>query len=188
MTPVYRQAMVTHVIEEMNRIYSLFISKNPKFQGRVSVYGHSLGSLLAFDILCNQPMEKTENPDIANINSLRNKNLKRDSEVDLSDILKDSFRKQNKKVSGLMESTDVQYSKLDFKVDRFFGKRISINKHFILIDTYSSCWITDWAFYSSQGRQTPWETTRTKNSKRILSTCSKFDTKHISPTWYIFIE
>ncbi|RIA89678.1 DDHD domain-containing protein [Glomus cerebriforme] len=58
MTPKYREMMINTVTKEMNRVYNLFIERNPKFVeigGKVSVYGHSLGSVLAFDILCHQP-------------------------------------------------------------------------------------------------------------------------------------
>lgn len=40
----------------MNRIYSLFLQRNPTFKGRVSLLGHSLGSAICFDILCRQPL------------------------------------------------------------------------------------------------------------------------------------
>jgi hypothetical protein len=58
MTPKYREMMISTVTKEANRVYKLFIEKNPKFienGGKVSLYGHSLGSVLAFDILCHQP-------------------------------------------------------------------------------------------------------------------------------------
>ncbi|RIB05966.1 DDHD domain-containing protein [Gigaspora rosea] len=50
MTPKFRKIMLTTVTNEMNRVYNLFIDRNPNFLkigGKVSLYGHSLGSLLA---------------------------------------------------------------------------------------------------------------------------------------------
>ena len=41
----------------MNRIYTLFLQRNPTFKGRVSLLGHSLGSAICFDILCRQPLD-----------------------------------------------------------------------------------------------------------------------------------
>ncbi|RHZ72580.1 hypothetical protein Glove_242g139 [Diversispora epigaea] len=58
MTPKYREVMISTVTSEANRVYKLFIERNPKFVengGKVSIYGHSLGSVLAFDVLCHQP-------------------------------------------------------------------------------------------------------------------------------------
>nr|XP_033796547.1 SEC23-interacting protein isoform X2 [Geotrypetes seraphini] len=53
-SPTYCQTIVDKVSKEMNRLHALFRSRNPDFKGRVSVAGHSLGSLILFDILSNQ--------------------------------------------------------------------------------------------------------------------------------------
>ncbi|KAI9271054.1 DDHD domain-containing protein [Helicostylum pulchrum] len=57
MTPRYRELMTQIIAKEINRVYRLFGSKNPEFleKGKVSIFGHSLGSLLAFDMLTLQP-------------------------------------------------------------------------------------------------------------------------------------
>ncbi|CAO2583534.1 SEC23-interacting protein [Lemmus lemmus] len=53
-SPTYCQSIVQKVGVEINRLHSLFLSRNPNFKGKVSVAGHSLGSLILFDILSNQ--------------------------------------------------------------------------------------------------------------------------------------
>ncbi|NP_001091152.1 SEC23 interacting protein S homeolog [Xenopus laevis] len=53
-SPTYCQTIVDKVNMEMNRLFALFMSRNPHFTGGVSVAGHSLGSLVLFDILSNQ--------------------------------------------------------------------------------------------------------------------------------------
>ncbi|XP_058154264.1 SEC23-interacting protein isoform X3 [Dasypus novemcinctus] len=53
-SPTYCQTIVEKVGMEINRLHALFMSRNPDFKGRVSVAGHSLGSLILFDILSNQ--------------------------------------------------------------------------------------------------------------------------------------
>ena len=50
----YREHIATIVQQECNRVYKLFRQRNPDFQGRVHLIGHSLGSAIAFDILCRQ--------------------------------------------------------------------------------------------------------------------------------------
>lgn len=58
MTPRYRNEMHKILTKEMNRVFSLFLTRNSKFLengGRVSIIGHSLGSVLVFDLLCQQP-------------------------------------------------------------------------------------------------------------------------------------
>ncbi|XP_033756021.1 phospholipase DDHD2-like isoform X2 [Pecten maximus] len=53
-SPTYCQMIADTVGEEMNRLYSLFLSRNPRFQGTVAVAGHSLGSTILFDLLLHQ--------------------------------------------------------------------------------------------------------------------------------------
>ncbi|NWX50622.1 DDHD2 Phospholipase, partial [Steatornis caripensis] len=50
----YCQTIVDTVASEMNRLHQLFLQRNPLFTGGVSIAGHSLGSLILFDLLTNQ--------------------------------------------------------------------------------------------------------------------------------------
>ncbi|KAA3484404.1 phospholipase SGR2-like isoform X4 [Gossypium australe] len=42
------------VSNQLNRLYLKFLKRNPGYDGKVSIYGHSLGSVLSYDILCHQ--------------------------------------------------------------------------------------------------------------------------------------
>ncbi|KAK7836384.1 phospholipase sgr2, partial [Quercus suber] len=71
---------------QLNRLYLKFLKRNPGYDGKVSIYGHSLGSVLSYDILCHQenlsspfPMDwmykdqarnKESSPDVNNQSSL----------------------------------------------------------------------------------------------------------------------
>ena len=48
----YRDEIARTVTDESNRIVDLFRKRNPEFKGKVHVIGHSLGSAILFDILC----------------------------------------------------------------------------------------------------------------------------------------
>ena len=50
----YREHIAGIVQRECNRIYELFMQRNPSFHGKISLIGHSLGSAILFDILCRQ--------------------------------------------------------------------------------------------------------------------------------------
>ncbi|XP_060765092.1 phospholipase DDHD2 [Neoarius graeffei] len=50
----YCQTIVDTVSSEINHLYDIFLQRNPQFTGAVSVAGHSLGSLILFDLLTNQ--------------------------------------------------------------------------------------------------------------------------------------
>ncbi|XP_036953894.1 phospholipase DDHD2-like [Acanthopagrus latus] len=53
-SPTYCQTIVDTVASEINRLHALFHQRHPEFKGAVSVVGHSLGSLILFDLLTNQ--------------------------------------------------------------------------------------------------------------------------------------
>lgn len=56
--PVYNQVIINNVGDEINRLYTLFMEKHPNFNGSVSLAGHSLGSVILFDLLAHQiPLE-----------------------------------------------------------------------------------------------------------------------------------
>ncbi|KAL8388326.1 hypothetical protein RB595_009307 [Gaeumannomyces hyphopodioides] len=50
----YREQIAHIVLQESNRVYNLFMERNPEFTGKVHIIGHSLGSAIMFDILCRQ--------------------------------------------------------------------------------------------------------------------------------------
>lgn len=53
-SPVYCQTILNKVVSEINRMFTLFMVRNESFKGTVSLMGHSLGSLILFDILAHQ--------------------------------------------------------------------------------------------------------------------------------------
>jgi len=65
-SPLYCQTILDTVCGEINRIFHLFKSRNAGFKGECSVIGHSLGSLILFDLLSGQSEdlpEKTSQPE-----------------------------------------------------------------------------------------------------------------------------
>ncbi|XP_026455576.1 phospholipase SGR2-like isoform X2 [Papaver somniferum] len=54
MSPIYCQEIINSVSNQLNRLYLKFIKRNPGYDGKVSIYAHSLGSVLSYDILCRQ--------------------------------------------------------------------------------------------------------------------------------------
>ena len=68
-SPIYCQSILDTVVSEINRLYTLFCERNEDFKGKVSIMGHSLGSLISFDLLshqkdsCNQEQEVSNQPE-----------------------------------------------------------------------------------------------------------------------------
>ena len=110
MTPKYRQEMINQVTDEMNRIYKIFKKRNKSFNGRVSIYGYSLGSLIAFDILCNQHGNKDFSfQDFSNV-----------GQVDLGDVLGIQGELRSP-IHSRIDDRDLKYKNLDFKCKNFFA-------------------------------------------------------------------
>ncbi|KAG1670493.1 SEC23-interacting protein [Nymphon striatum] len=53
-SPVYCETIIDTVCSEINRLLNIFLHRNPRFNGKKSVIGHSLGSLILYDLLVNQ--------------------------------------------------------------------------------------------------------------------------------------
>uniref|UniRef100_A0A673CLN2 Phospholipase DDHD1-like n=1 Tax=Sphaeramia orbicularis TaxID=375764 RepID=A0A673CLN2_9TELE len=53
-SPLYRDEITKGLTQELNRLYSLFCSRNPDFEergGKVSIVSHSLGCVITYDII-----------------------------------------------------------------------------------------------------------------------------------------
>ncbi|RNA25641.1 phospholipase DDHD2 isoform X1 [Brachionus plicatilis] len=60
-SPIYCQTIISKVGNELNRLSKIFMEKNPNFKGTISLIGHSLGSVILYDLLANQSeVEKQE--------------------------------------------------------------------------------------------------------------------------------
>ncbi|XP_060515766.1 phospholipase DDHD2 [Cylas formicarius] len=60
-SPMYCQTIMSSVGDELNSMFDLFKRRNPTFKGQVSLSGHSLGSVILFDLLAHQPTESESN-------------------------------------------------------------------------------------------------------------------------------
>ena len=64
-SPVFCQQIINTVANEMNTIYRRYRERHPDFNRGVSVAGHSLGSLILFDLLCPQkPVKECEEQNV----------------------------------------------------------------------------------------------------------------------------
>jgi pimeloyl-ACP methyl ester carboxylesterase len=62
----HKPKMIQAVIKEANRVYRLWCRNNPGFEktGKVNLIAHSLGSVMALDILSKQPTRLPQQPDL----------------------------------------------------------------------------------------------------------------------------
>ncbi|XP_017367874.1 phospholipase DDHD1 isoform X4 [Cebus imitator] len=125
-SPLYRDELVKGLQQELNRLYSLFCSRNPDFEekgGKVSIVSHSLGCVITYDImtgwnpvrLYEQLLQKEEElPDERWI-SYEERHL-----LDELYITKRRLKEIEERLHGLKASSMTQTPALKFKVENFF--------------------------------------------------------------------
>uniref|UniRef100_A0A1I8PDN0 DDHD domain-containing protein n=1 Tax=Stomoxys calcitrans TaxID=35570 RepID=A0A1I8PDN0_STOCA len=66
-SPTFAQRIMNTIVVSLNEIYMKYRQRHPDFNGGVSLAGHSLGSLILFDLLCHQyPIKESEEKNLEN--------------------------------------------------------------------------------------------------------------------------
>lgn len=55
LAPAHARDMICSLVKSLNSQWARFSARHPDFEGSVHVVAHSLGSLLVYDVLCQQP-------------------------------------------------------------------------------------------------------------------------------------
>nr|XP_036669360.1 uncharacterized protein LOC108014560 isoform X3 [Drosophila suzukii] len=119
-SPKYCQKIMNTVADELNDVYIKYRMRHPEFNGGVSLAGHSLGSLILFDLLCHQePLKESEEENKENPDQLPQKQASLKVQLPTSDLLP-------KQVSYAMgpEGTGqpvITYNQLIFHPKKFFA-------------------------------------------------------------------
>ncbi|KAM6201395.1 phospholipase DDHD1 isoform 5-T5 [Rhynchocyon petersi] len=125
-SPLYRDELVKGLQQELNRLYSLFCSRNPDFEekgGKVSIVSHSLGCVITYDImtgwnpvrLYEQLLQKEDELSDEQWMSYEKRHL-----LDELYITKQRLREIEERLHGLNASSVTQTPALKFKVENFF--------------------------------------------------------------------
>ncbi|XP_017047782.1 uncharacterized protein LOC108092646 isoform X2 [Drosophila ficusphila] len=118
-SPKYCQKIMNTVADELNDVYLKYRMRHPEFNGGVSLAGHSLGSLILFDLLCHQEPLKESEEENKNPDQLPHKQASQKVQLPTSDLLP-------KQVSYAMgqEGTGqpvITYTQLIFHPKKFFA-------------------------------------------------------------------
>ncbi|XP_068803631.1 phospholipase DDHD1 isoform X2 [Struthio camelus] len=125
-SPLYRDELVKGLQQELNRLYTLFCSRNPEFEekgGKVSIVSHSLGCVITYDImigwnpvrLYEQLLQKEEEELEDHWMSYEEQRL-----LEELYITKQRLREIEERLHGLKASTVAKTPVLKFKVENFF--------------------------------------------------------------------
>ncbi|TMS12166.1 Phospholipase DDHD1 [Larimichthys crocea] len=123
-SPLYRDEITRGLTLELNRLYSLFCSRNPDFEknGKVSIVSHSLGCVITFDIMTGwDPVrfhhQEALDPEETKVRWPSDEERYLQEQLRLTRLrlrdLEDQFQ-------GLQTSSCVAVPALKFKVENFF--------------------------------------------------------------------
>ncbi|CAK9806747.1 Phospholipase DDHD2 [Anthophora quadrimaculata] len=123
-SPVYCQTIMQTVGNEINRLHALFKQRNPNFNGGIYLGGHSLGSLILFDLLCHQkPLSDASSSENDTENNENRDEDANSSESTTNRVLK---RRLSKKISYVVGAAGtgqpyIHYPQLHFHPCAFFA-------------------------------------------------------------------
>ncbi|EGG15454.1 hypothetical protein DFA_10293 [Cavenderia fasciculata] len=73
--PMFASRIYDEVTNQLNMAHMNFIQEYPSFRGKVSIYAHSLGSVISYDILANQTISLTQTSDISRFATSQDSNI-----------------------------------------------------------------------------------------------------------------
>ncbi|XP_038074819.1 phospholipase DDHD1-like [Patiria miniata] len=127
-SPLYRSEIVKGLHLQLCRLYSLFCSRNPGFEpngGKVSIFAHSLGSVIVYDILTGwNPIhlydqylnhEQGSHPDLDSVSDHH-----QELATELNEARKKVAELEDKLLATNQVAVSIKSPKLDFQIDSFF--------------------------------------------------------------------
>ncbi|GAA6109270.1 phospholipase DDHD1 isoform X1 [Tachysurus ichikawai] len=124
-SPLYRDEITKGLTQELNRLYSLFCSRNPEFEqkgGKVSIVSHSLGCVIAYDIMTGWDpvrfrMQELQEPDEE---ELRWMNYKERHLLEQVQHARQRLQELEEQLQGLEATKPPAAPELKFKVENYF--------------------------------------------------------------------
>ncbi|NWR56580.1 DDHD1 Phospholipase, partial [Bucorvus abyssinicus] len=125
-SPLYRDELVKGLQQELNRLYTLFCSRNPEFEekgGKVSIVSHSLGCVITYDIMTGwNPVRLYEQLLQKEEEELEDRWMSYEERRLLEElyVTKQRLREIEERLHELKASTISKPPVLKFKVENFF--------------------------------------------------------------------
>ncbi|XP_066550956.1 phospholipase DDHD1 isoform X2 [Amia ocellicauda] len=123
-SPLYRDEITKGLTQELNRLYSLFCSRNPDFEekgGKVSIVSHSLGCVITFDIMTGwDPVRMYHQEQQALQEDPRWLSYEERHLLEQVHLTRQRLRELEDQLQGLEASMPLASPALKFKVENFF--------------------------------------------------------------------
>ncbi|XP_016105924.1 phospholipase DDHD1-like [Sinocyclocheilus grahami] len=125
-SPLYRDEITNGLTQELNRLYSLFCSRNPEFEsrgGKVSIISHSLGCVITFDIMTGWDPVRfclQEHRDQLEGEDLHWTTHEERHLLEEVQLTRQRLRELQDQLQGLKAAKPTPFPTLTFKVENFF--------------------------------------------------------------------
>ncbi|KAK6304564.1 hypothetical protein J4Q44_G00251500 [Coregonus suidteri] len=125
-SPLYRDEITKGLTSELNRLYTLFCSRNPEFEekgGKVSIVSHSLGCVITFDIMTGWDPVRfclQEHQELEEALDLRWVSYEERRLLEQLQLTRNRLRELEDQLQGLEASKPLAPPALKFKVENFF--------------------------------------------------------------------
>ncbi|XP_067312333.1 phospholipase DDHD1 isoform X2 [Pseudorasbora parva] len=123
-SPLYRDEITKGLTQELNRLYSLFCSRNPEFErngGKVSIISHSLGCVITFDIMTGwDPVRFCLQEHHHQLQDLHWASYEERLLLEEVQLTRQRLQELQDQLQGLKASTAAPFPTLKFKVENFF--------------------------------------------------------------------
>uniref|UniRef100_A0A671Q5X5 Phospholipase DDHD1-like n=1 Tax=Sinocyclocheilus anshuiensis TaxID=1608454 RepID=A0A671Q5X5_9TELE len=125
-SPLYRDEITNGLTQELNRLYSLFCSRNPEFEsrgGKVSIISHSLGCVITFDIMTGWDPVRfclQEHRDQLKGEDLHWTTHEERHLLEEVQLTRQRLRELQDQLQGLKAAKPTPFPTLTFKVENFF--------------------------------------------------------------------
>ncbi|XP_028994566.1 phospholipase DDHD1 isoform X2 [Betta splendens] len=125
-SPLYRDEITKGLTQELNRLYTLFCSRNPEFEqtgGKVSIVAHSLGCVIAYDIMTGWDPVRfclQEHHDVEEELDLHWMSYEEQHLLEQQRVTRNRLRELENQLLALEASKPSAPPALKFKVENFF--------------------------------------------------------------------
>ncbi|KAI5618895.1 phospholipase DDHD1 isoform X1 [Silurus asotus] len=122
-SPLYRDEITKGLTQELNRLYSLFCSRNPEFEengGKVSIISHSLGCVIAYDIMTGWDPMRFRMQEEPEDEEMRWMSYKERHLLEQVQHARQRLRELEDQLQGLEATKPLAAPELKFKVENYF--------------------------------------------------------------------
>ncbi|XP_062862968.1 phospholipase DDHD1 [Trichomycterus rosablanca] len=124
-SPLYRDEITKGLTQELNRLYTLFCTRNPEFEqngGKVSIISHSLGCVIAYDIMIGWDPMRFRLQDLQVLDEYESRWMSQEEShlLEQVQLTRHRLRELEDRLYSLEATKPLAPAALKFKVENYF--------------------------------------------------------------------